>query len=449
MRIDWSHQAELRRLCRARMPSCLMAPSPLGAAVDELVLVDIDLADGRIADIRPSARPTAVRGHRPRRAAGAAGDSSTCIRISTRAISGRGRPIPTARSARALDDSAADRRSDWTRGGRAARVDFALRCCLRPWHRGAADAYRFGAARRRTSWPRLRPLREGWRGRIELQAVSLSYIEDYRGACRRGSGAARRRAWRRPGWLPADGSRPRRPISTGCSRWRRASAAISTCTSTRAATPLRVSLEHVAAGHAAPRLPAPGRRRPLLLAGACSPTTRRCARSTTWPRPGSPSSRCRCATCICRIGAAGRTPRWRGVTLLHEMQARGIPVAVASDNTRDPFYAYGDLDMLEVFREATRIVHLDHPVGDWPQAVTATPAKIMGLAGRGAHRRRRRRPISCCSTAARLDRIAVAARKSDRIVCARGMADRHDAARLCRTRRTDAWRLMPDDRRAA
>src|SRR5690606_19736466 len=44
----------------------------------------------------------------------------------------------------------------------------------------------------------------------------------------------------------------------------------------------------------------------------------------------------------------GTTPRWRGVTLLHEMKARGIPVAVASDNTRDPFYAYGDLDMLEV-----------------------------------------------------------------------------------------------------
>ena len=51
------------------------------------------------------------------------------------------------------------------------------------------------------------------------------------------------------------------------------------------------------------------------------------------------------------------TPRWRGVTLLHEMKARGIPVSVASDNTRDPFYAYGDLDMLEVFREATRILH--------------------------------------------------------------------------------------------
>lgn len=75
----------------------------------------------------------------------------------------------------------------------------------------------------------------------------------------------------------------------------------------------------------------------------------------------------------------GTTPRWRGVTLLHEMKARGIPVSVASDNTRDPFYAYGDLDMLEVYRMATRILHLDHPVGDWPKAVAATPADIMRL----------------------------------------------------------------------
>ncbi|HEV2504648.1 MAG TPA: cytosine deaminase [Mesorhizobium sp.] len=79
----------------------------------------------------------------------------------------------------------------------------------------------------------------------------------------------------------------------------------------------------------------------------------------------------------------GTTPRWRGVTLLHEMKARSIPVAVASDNTRDPFYAYGDLDMLEVYRMATRILHLDHPVGDWPRAVAQTPADVMRLADTG------------------------------------------------------------------
>ena len=78
-----------------------------------------------------------------------------------------------------------------------------------------------------------------------------------------------------------------------------------------------------------------------------------------------------------------RTPRWRGVTLLHELAAQGTPVALATDNCRDPFYAYGDHDMLEVFREAVRIGHLDRPLGTWPRAVTATPAEIMGLESRG------------------------------------------------------------------
>lgn len=76
---------------------------------------------------------------------------------------------------------------------------------------------------------------------------------------------------------------------------------------------------------------------------------------------------------------AGRTPRGRGITLVHEMVDRGIPVAFASDNTRDPFYAYGDMDMVEVMREATRIGHLDHGRDDWVRAFTATPAEICGF----------------------------------------------------------------------
>jgi cytosine deaminase len=76
---------------------------------------------------------------------------------------------------------------------------------------------------------------------------------------------------------------------------------------------------------------------------------------------------------------AGRTPRNRGVTLVHEMRARGIPVSFASDNTRDPFYAYGDMDMLEVMREATRIGHLDHSREDWPEAFLTAPAAACGF----------------------------------------------------------------------
>lgn len=76
-----------------------------------------------------------------------------------------------------------------------------------------------------------------------------------------------------------------------------------------------------------------------------------------------------------------RTPRGRGVTLVHEMKARGIEVSFASDNTRDPFYAYGDMDMLEVMRMATRIAHLDHSDPDWVLGFAQTPAAVCGFAG--------------------------------------------------------------------
>ncbi len=80
-----------------------------------------------------------------------------------------------------------------------------------------------------------------------------------------------------------------------------------------------------------------------------------------------------------RTPGGGRTPRWRGVTLLHEMRARGIPVAVAGDNCRDPFYAYGDHDMLDTYTQAVKILQFDHPHGDWIHAATDWPAALMGL----------------------------------------------------------------------
>ncbi len=73
------------------------------------------------------------------------------------------------------------------------------------------------------------------------------------------------------------------------------------------------------------------------------------------------------------------TPRWRGVTLLHELKQQGIYVAIASDNCRDPFFGFGDHDVLEVFNMSVRIAHLDMPYGDWPCAVSKTPADLIGL----------------------------------------------------------------------
>ncbi|MDJ1183155.1 cytosine deaminase [Roseofilum casamattae] len=75
----------------------------------------------------------------------------------------------------------------------------------------------------------------------------------------------------------------------------------------------------------------------------------------------------------------GQTPRARGVTLLKEISDRNIPVMVASDNCRDPFFGFGDHDGLEVFQQAVRIAHLDTPYGNWPNAIATTPGEIMNL----------------------------------------------------------------------
>lgn len=74
-----------------------------------------------------------------------------------------------------------------------------------------------------------------------------------------------------------------------------------------------------------------------------------------------------------------RTPTWRGVTRAIEMKRYGIPVMFASDNCRDPFYAFGDHDGLEVFTQAVRIAHLDTPYGDWCDSVTLSGANVLGL----------------------------------------------------------------------
>jgi cytosine deaminase len=78
-----------------------------------------------------------------------------------------------------------------------------------------------------------------------------------------------------------------------------------------------------------------------------------------------------------------RTPRWRGVTLVHEMLRRGIRVAAAGDNCRDSFYAYGDHDVLDSYRQAVRILHLDHPLTGTPAVVAAAPAQFGKFAGHG------------------------------------------------------------------
>lgn len=74
------------------------------------------------------------------------------------------------------------------------------------------------------------------------------------------------------------------------------------------------------------------------------------------------------------------TPHWRGLTAFKEARSMGVDVALASDNTRDPFHLFGDLDMLDTFRLGVRSLHLDDPVDRWLDTVTSTPTRMAGAA---------------------------------------------------------------------
>jgi hypothetical protein len=75
----------------------------------------------------------------------------------------------------------------------------------------------------------------------------------------------------------------------------------------------------------------------------------------------SPWSRCRSSP------QAGADAEMAGVTPVQELAAAGVTFATGSDNSRDPFYAFGDLDALEALRETIRICHLDPGPGRHPR----------------------------------------------------------------------------------
>ncbi len=74
-----------------------------------------------------------------------------------------------------------------------------------------------------------------------------------------------------------------------------------------------------------------------------------------------------------------RSPIWRGLTLIRDFLEAGVPVACASDNVRDAFYAFGDYDLTEVYTQSVRLAHLDaDALGESINVVTRTAADIIG-----------------------------------------------------------------------
>ena len=68
----------------------------------------------------------------------------------------------------------------------------------------------------------------------------------------------------------------------------------------------------------------------------------------------------------------GRTPRQRGLTLVKEARARGIPVLMASDNVQDPFCPVGSFDPLEALASGVLAAQLDAPFDQWSDSLCRT-----------------------------------------------------------------------------
>jgi cytosine deaminase len=283
----------------------------------------------------------------------------------------------------ALNAVAADRERRWSADDVARRMDFSLR-----------SAYVHGTAALRThidsippqeeiSWPVFAEMREEWAGRIALQGVSLVTIE-----------LVRERAW-----FSALADRvavARGVIGAATFMLPDLDALLDVVVQAASERGLDLDFhadetgdpESCALDRIAEAVMRNGFAGRVLVGHCCSLSQQADDRARRALDKVAKAGLSIVVLPMCNLylqdrRTDGTTPRWRGVTLAHEMRARGIPVAVASDNTRDPFYRYGDLDMLEVLREATRILHLDHPVDDWPAAVAATPARITGLEGFG------------------------------------------------------------------
>ena len=372
------------QLANARLHFSLTPGLQAAFDTDGFALANISVEAGKIAGIQP-ARPDNLRQANPIDLAGRI--VLPCfVDCHTHIDKGHiwpRKPNPDGTFLGALNASDEDRTTRWNAEDVARRMDFSLRC-----------AYAHGTSAIRThldsippqediSWPVFEAMREKWRGRIDLQAACLFGIERVADAAwferltRRV--AAAKGVLGAVTYMVPDLDALLDAMFTAATEHGLDLDFHADETDAVSA----VSLKKIA--EAALRHRFEGK---ILVGHCCSLARQADADVLDTLDKAAKAGLAVVSLPMCNLylqdrRTDGTTPRWRGVTLLHEMKARGIPVAVASDNTRDPFHAYGDLDMLEVYRMATRILHLDHPVGDWPKAVAATPASIMRLQNAG------------------------------------------------------------------
>ena len=405
-------------LCRARVPLPFLADRPGEPDRDGSVLVDIAVVDGRIAAISPAASDTTLPG-----AIDLDGRHlwPTLVDMHTHLDKGHivdRAPNPTGTHTGARDATTQDRVAHWRHDDLVRRMTFGLRC---------AEAHGVSALRTHLdspegqgleTWGVFRDLRAAWVDRMALQAVALVPIDVYRTAYAHEladivaeTGGLLGGVTRTSGGRHEDGvadlddlldrlfvlARERDldvDLHVDESGDPRAAALPAVAQAT-----LRHGYEgRVTCGHCCS----------LILQDEPTMT----AHIALVARAGVAIVSLPTVNLYLQDRVSGRTPRWRGITPIHELRAAGVRVAVAGDNCRDPFYAYGDHDMLDTFRQAVRIGQLDHPFGAATALAGPLPADVMGLPASGR-----------LQVGSQADFILMAARSMDQVI-ARPQSDR-------------------------
>ena len=373
-------------LRRARVHEAFLDAPPGPADREGLILADLRIEAGRIAAIAPAG--TAEHGADLDGGQVWPGFVDAHTHLDKGHIWPR-QPNPTGDFPGAIASVMQDRAAHWTQADIEARFEFGLRCAHAHGTvaiRTHLDTY-FPVAP--VSWGVFRRMRDAWAGRIDLQASSIAPLDRFVTAEGTAIADLVAKSGGVLGMVTHLAGDVRDELPAGFQ------AMLDHFFSLAEERDLAIDLHLDESGESGARALREvartairrGFRRPIQVGHCCSLSRQPEAfvRETIDACAEAGLSVVVLPMCNMYLQdrAANRTPRWRGVTLVHELRIAGVRVSVASDNCRDPFYAYGDHDMLEVFRESARILHLDHPFADWPAAAARRPAEAIGIEDRG------------------------------------------------------------------
>ena len=379
------------RLRRARVPATLVDStfvSPMPPDAEGLLEVDIEVADGRIAAVAPAdSFPSegSIDLYRSQ-VWPAFVDIHTHLDISHTWLRS---PNPDGTVAGAQRAAEVDRNTRWPERDVIRRMDFGLRCAYAHGVVAIRTHLNSNRIQYRNAWSAFRQMRDQWAGQIDLQATSLLQLPELVGDFGTEIADLVAEAGGNLGVAISMTAEEHARIADRFAGW------LNHMFSLAEERGLDLDLhvdENGDAGarglHAVARTALRRGFKGRILCGHC------CSLAVQ-PDDMIEATLAACASAgiavvslpMCNMylqdRSSRRTPRWRGITLLHEMRERGIAVSLGTDDVRNAWYGFGDQDMVEVFTQGVRIAHLDRPYDDWPRAVTATPARVMRLADRG------------------------------------------------------------------